>query len=494
MPGAPQNIDFKDPGIKIPLPKPLSKHLMKELNLTDDRFPKPIPQYLRTWHTPNELGERVPAKRSYAQRCLGHKYSWVEIMCAGGLTLWWQPSKNAVRYEMPTSLQRRRARSCFEVRGYGGVVKRFHKHSRRILPAVPALESGHVTFQMFLTMLASCPKPKDIQADLADFKAIQAAGFRCGPTLSKERFRLLVYSCVDQFAPLTINSPAVRVNLLSMIFELGDARRKAAVCSSYIDRGENRDKSVLPRQHETKEVAKDTDGNDSPFTVREKHDRKSLGSERETNPDEDDFQGRILLAEAVRERYLHPGVFGKQERYIQHLWDHRDCPERWPFKISARQENAINQISRAVETWIESSATTKWVCMGLWREASEENKTRFEEAKRLVRLLFEEDCCLREGVNQEVVAYEPIVINADGGCPKDYCPRNIRPRAFGSIQDYLLSPLLARDGRPKADFVGHHVDGDVDESHDADRRLKVTETSGLPLLWSLLMKKVDEES
>ncbi|KAE9972752.1 hypothetical protein BLS_003910 [Venturia inaequalis] len=370
--------------------------------------------------------------------------------------------------------------------------------SRRILPPVPVLNSGNVTFQMFSTMLASCPMPNDIQADLADFNALRAAAFRCGPTLSKKRFRLLVYSCVDKFATLTLNSPAIRVNLLSVILNLESIKRKAADDSNKkdakklavypVERKKNYDKHSSSRQHGTEDVAKNADRDDSPVTIQEENGRRSIYPGKEINPDDDDFQGRILLAEAVRERYLHAGVFHKQERYIEYLWDHRDCPERWPFKISSRQQNAINQISRAVETWIESSATTKWIYSGT---LSKEDKTRFEEAKKLIRLLFEEDCTRRHGINQATIAYEPIELNAKRGAQKNYCPRDIRPGVFGSIKDYLLNPLLARNGLPIVNFMGHHVDGDDDENHDAKTRLRVIDAARLPFLWSALMKKVD---
>lgn len=156
MPRA-QNIGSEDPGIDIPLPTPLNKHLMKELNLIDNRHPKPIHQYFRAWYGLNQRDEKVPAQRSHARGFLHHQKAWIEIMCRGGLVLWWQPFRNLVRYEMPTGLQPKRDRSCYVVTGYGGVSKRYHKHSRRILPPVPVLNSGNVTFQMFSTMLASCP-------------------------------------------------------------------------------------------------------------------------------------------------------------------------------------------------------------------------------------------------------------------------------------------------------------------------------------------------
>lgn len=309
--------------------------------------------------------------------------------------------------------------------------------------------------------------PNDIQANQADFKALQLAEFRCGPSLSKKRFRLLVYLCVDEFATLTINSPAVRVNLLSMILKLVDARNQAV---------QNHSKSA--------EIS----------TVLGEDGKEEFFSGKEVNPDDDDFQGRILLAEAVRERYQHEGVFEKQERYIDYLWDHRDCPERWPFKISSRQKNAINQISRAAEKWIEKPLDVRWRYRGNLREGGEEERKRFGEAAKLIRLLFQEDSRQRKGVNTAVLAYEPIEINADRGINDGNSPRDIRPRVFGAIKEYLLHPVF-----PPVRSVGDHMTGHVDENHDADARLKaymeveLTDGMGeLPFLWCRLMKKVDE--
>lgn len=158
-----QIINFEDPEINIPLPNPLSKHLMKGLNLTSTQFPKPIPQFFQRRSDINTSGRKVPADRSRAKSCLEYEYSWVEITCNGGLTIWWRPSSNLVRYEMPSKLRQRdavagaRDKMWYEVKGYGGVSKCYHRHSKRILPPLPILESGDVTFQMFSMMLATCP-------------------------------------------------------------------------------------------------------------------------------------------------------------------------------------------------------------------------------------------------------------------------------------------------------------------------------------------------
>lgn len=162
MTDASQIIGFEDPEINIPLPKPLSKRLMKGLNLIDDRFPKPIPQYFRKWYNHDRLKEKVPAERSYAQELLEFKGS-VEVLCDGGLSLWWLPSKNTVNYEITAWRGRKNTvvgtsdDLWYEVKGYGGILKAYHKMSKRILPPVPVLDSGNITFQMFTTMLATCP-------------------------------------------------------------------------------------------------------------------------------------------------------------------------------------------------------------------------------------------------------------------------------------------------------------------------------------------------
>lgn len=333
--------------------------------------------------------------------------------------------------------------------------------------------------------------PNDIQPDLADFNALQAAQFRCGPTLSKKRFRLLVYSCVDHFTTLTINSPIVRVNLLSILVML-EARRKAAVFSDKKDAEkpmvsqsegiEVHNKDLLPNQNGTKEDGNEIDPKDFSSTVVEEDGTKKAFSGKEVNPDDDDFQGRILLAEAVRERYLDGGVFEKQEKYIEHLWDHRSCPERWPFKINSRQENAINQISRAARRFIRGPVFPKWRFYGISSEVFEEDKVQNGKAKRLIRLLFEEGCSSHvNGVNQIATRYEPIEIDVKRGNDDD-CPRDFQTRVFGAIKEFLLNPIVANAGRPRERYVGDHVDGDVDESYDAVTRLRVIDGLGICLI------------
>lgn len=164
--------------------------------------------------------------------------------------------------------------------------------------------------------------------------------------------------------------------------------------------------------------------------------KKKIGPGYEVSPDDDDFQGRVLLAEAVRMRYLPGDVFDKQEKYIEHLWDHRFCPERWPLKITNLQENAIMQIVRAVRRWIKDTPSNP-IWIGIWKGASEEDKARFRQATKLVELLFAQDYSdVRGRIDEDAVGYEPIQINVHRGDPL-YCPRTFLPKDIGAIKRYF---------------------------------------------------------
>lgn len=114
----------------------------------------------------------------------------------------------------------------------------------------------------------------------------------------KSEFRILVYSYMDQFATLTISEPSVNVNLLSMILQfvkkpIGEKK------------GENNEETTVPNGEEqiTSDQIKTNHGKEqrSIDGNQDKYDKKQIGPGYEVNPDDDNFQGRLLLAEAVRE-------------------------------------------------------------------------------------------------------------------------------------------------------------------------------------------------
>ncbi|QDS71210.1 hypothetical protein FKW77_010354 [Venturia effusa] len=491
-------IAFEDTENPLPWPEPLSRQLMEGLNLIHDAYPEPVPDYFRRWYNIGSAGEKLPYVSPQMEQLVKTTIKgWVEIVCEEGLTLWWNPSKRLIQYHRPSFLRHKDVVPgtseivWAEVKGFGGGVKHYHRVSERIVPPVPVPNWRDITFPMFSAMLADCPKPEDIDPDLADFEAIKAAQFRCGPALDKSRFRILVYSCMDEFATLSINEPSVKVNLLSMVLKIreileNDNQTEKDSNPTKVN-GEN---SITREQNGTRDSQKLA----SLDVSQGKDDETQTYPGKEVNPKDDDFQGRLLLAEAIRERYLKRGVFEKQERYIEHLWDNRFCPERWPFKLTNVQENSVMQVFRAVGRWIERASTAEgmaWTfcCPSAWETTKEGNRRRFREAGKLVHLLFEKDSIEVRGVDDQAAAYRPIKINVHRGDPL-HCPRTFRPTDVGAVKAYFSSPAYQATVRPRGRLFDGSVDGVEDEDYDANVDV-IFDKCLLPSWWMLFLSKVD---